>query len=386
MTKAHQTLLPKNYLFVFLLISSTLVIAQSDSTKSKFRFNGDFRFRVEQDWDSRKSDGSYREDRSRLRYRLRAGLDYHLNPKILVGTRIRTGDPKKQQDPQLTLGDGFNEFGTLPIALEKAFFQLNLGTFEMWLGKNTFSFKKQNELFWSDNVYPEGLHIQKTFNPKLNWVDHLNINAGHFILNTRGGSFVEDSYFQGIQLVSQHFDNRFAVWPSLYLFRNIQDIPDGAETFFLDYSIASVGGYVKLSRSPLVQLEMDWYLNLEDYSTNDSIPEDLQNQKSGVTLAANYGQLTKKGDWLVKLTYTYLERFSALDFMAQNDWARWDYSSFGSPDGRLTNLEGIEFTLGTKIEDKIALKMKYYWVDQLVPLGTFKENGQRIRFDIDIKI
>ncbi|MEX0363519.1 MAG: hypothetical protein AB3N10_21270 [Allomuricauda sp.] len=121
----------------------------------------------------------------------------------------------------------------------------------------------------------------------MNWVDHLNINAGHFILNTRGSSFVEDSYFQGIQLVSQHFDNRFAVWPSLYLFRNIQDIPDGAETFFLDYSIASVGGYVKLSRSPLVHLEMDWYLNLEDYSTNDSVPEDLQNQKTGVTLAVS---------------------------------------------------------------------------------------------------
>ena len=30
--------------------------------------------------------------------------------------------------------------------------------------------------------------------------------------------------------------------------------------------------------------------------------------------------------------------------------------------------------------------IKYYWVEQLVPLGDFLETGQRIRFDIDIKI
>ncbi|MGX1930058.1 putative porin [Flagellimonas sp. 2504JD4-2] len=374
----------KKYLLVFLLLLSFPLTAQWDSIKSRFSFSGDFRFRLEQDWDSRNSDGTFREDRSRLRYRLRAGLEYRHNRNILVGALIRTGNPRKQQDPQLTLGDAFNEFGTLPVALEKAFFQAEFNKFKFWLGKNTFPFKKQNELFWSDNVFPEGVHLQKTFNLTSDWVDNLNINAGHFILNSRGGSFTNDSYFQGIQIVSQHFDDRVSIWPTLYLFRNIQDIPDGAETFFLDYSIVSVGGYVTLSKSPLIKVEMDWYYNLENYDDNDMIPQNLRDQKNGLTAATSYGQLVNKGDWLVMLTYANLQRFSALDFMAQNDWARWDYSAFGSPDGRLTNLEGIEFTLGTKIDKSIVLKMKYYFVDQLVPLGAFTENGQRIRFDIDI--
>ena len=87
-----------------------------------------------------------------------------------------------------------------------------------------------------------------------------------------------------------------------------------------------------------------------------------------------------------KLTYAYLERFSNLDYMAQNDWARWDYSGFDSPDGRLSNLWGIEAVLAYAISEKVNLVSKYYLVEQLVPYGAEKETGQRIRFDINLKI
>ena len=84
-------------------------------------------------------------------------------------------------------------------------------------------------------------------------------------------------------------------------------------------------------------------------------------------------------------SYTKLQKFSAVDFLAQNDWARWDYSSSGSPDGRLTNFNGIELVAGYKISGKISLKMKYYFVEQLIPLTSNKENGSRIRLDLDVK-
>lgn len=94
-------------------------------------------------------------------------------------------------------------------------------------------------------------------------------------MNTRGGRFKDDSYLQGIQIVSQNFNDRVSFWPSFYLLRNIQNSPDGAETYRTSYSILSIGGYIKLSKSPLVKLEMDWYRNLEDYSKNDSIPKNF---------------------------------------------------------------------------------------------------------------
>ncbi len=72
--------------------------------------------------------------------------------------------------------------------------------------------------------------------------------------------------------------------------------------------------------------------------------------------------------------------------MAQNDWARWDYSSYNSPDGRLSNLKGIEVVVAYMIHEKVNLIAKYYNVHQIVPTGTHKETGQRIRFDLNVKI
>ena len=108
--------------FLIAFAVSNSLYGQTDTTVSKVKFDLDYRFRAEQDWDSRRSNGTYREDRFRLRYRLRAGATYSYNG-YSFGMRIRTGDPKKQQDPQLTLGKGLQEFGTLPIGFEKAFFQ-----------------------------------------------------------------------------------------------------------------------------------------------------------------------------------------------------------------------------------------------------------------------
>lgn len=370
---------------LFLLVVPLTVFAQQDTVKSRFLFDGDFRFRAEQDWDSRKSDGSFRDDRSRLRYRLRAGVTYRHNWSE-VGARLRTGVSRKQQDPQLTLGDGFNEFGTLPIALEKAYFSVDRYGFHVWLGKNTYPFEKRNELFWSDNVYPEGVFLRKVFDVSGSFIEKLEVNGGHFIINTRGSSFEEDSYFQGFQISTSFLENNIEIYPSVYLFKNIQNIPDGAATFFFDYSILHLGTTIKPFRRNNLSAEFDYYRNLEDYRTNDSIAPAFKNQKNGWVAGVSLGRSKKKKDLRAKLTYMQMQRYAAVDFLAQNDWARWDYSSFGSPDGRLTNYKGFELVGSYMLQDNMKFTIKYYWVEQLVPLGDFLETGQRIRFDIDIKI
>jgi len=377
----YNTLIP--VLFFFLV--TNIINAQLDSILAKTKFEMDFRFRAEQDWDSRRSDGSYRDDRTRLRYRLRTGATY-ANRWYAMGFRIRTGDQNKQQDPQLTLGKGFEEFGTLPLGFEKIFFQANLKNTTIWLGKNSYPFEKNNELFWSDNVYPEGVAVSQSIKLDSKALSQININGGHFILSANDTSLAEDTYFQGLQTTLQLADNRIEVFPSLYAFRNIPNIPDGDHTFLLDYTILHWGTRIHLVPKKQLRLEFDYYHNIEDYNDNVNIEEQFQEEKSGLVAGIKYGSLKQAKAWTCSLSFAALERFSILDYMAQNDWARWDYSSNNSPDGRLSNFNGIEFVAGYAISPKMRLKMKYYAVTQRIPLGAEKETGQRIRFDIDISL
>jgi len=373
-----------SFIVVYLVISITLS-AQTDSIQSKLSFNADFRFRVEQDWNSKKSDGTFRDDRTRFRYRLRAGVVYD-DKWYNIGFRIRTGNPSKQQDPQLTLGEGFKEFGALPIGLEKAYFQGKWHTFKVWVGKNTFPFEKSNELFWSDNVYPEGIFVGKSFRINSGIIDSLGIRGGHFIMSASGKSLGQDTYFQGYQAYITFLENRFELFPSFYLFKNVPNIPDGNETFENDYAILHVGTRLNLMKKPLLNIEFDYYNNFQNYDQTDSIPTSFKEQKSGLVIGLKCGALKQKGDWMFEASYANLQQYSAVDFMAQNDWARWDYSSFGSPDGRLTNFNGIELVAGFMIDKRVSLKMKCYLVEQIIPYGITKETGNRIRLDLDIKI
>ena len=359
-------------------------LAQNDTLPKKLEFTGDFRFRVEPDWDSRKSDGSFRDDRTRLRYRLRFGANYRFNSWASMGVRIRTGLAKKQQDPQLTLGDSFNEGATLPIGLEKAYAQFEFDWFSGWLGKNTFPFEKQNELFWSDNVYPDGVAANGLWPISTSWIDTFGVNTGYFIITFNNGPLSDDSYFQGIQLVSTHADKRVTLFPGFYYFNALPDIPDGNGTFTIDYSILHLGGRFEIWKDPNIGAEIDFYQNLQDYDRNDSIALNLQDQRQGLVASLRIGQLKKKKDWKARVTYMRLERFSAVDYIAQNDWARWDYSSQGSLDGRLTNYKGLELMAGYMISDHIKVNTRYFIVEQLIPYGPFTETGQRIRFDVDI--
>jgi hypothetical protein len=375
----------RQVLCLIILSISISLNAQIDSIVSKLTFELDYRFRAEQDWGSKKSDGSLRTDRSRLRYRLRTGATYE-NENYSVSVRLRTGDPKKQQDPQLTLGKGLKEFGTLPIGFEKAYFQYRKNNYIVWLGKNTYPFEKNNELFWSDNVFPEGVLLEKSIPLKSNFVNQIKVSAGHFILSSNNNSFSNDAYFQGLQTSISMLNNNLKIFPSIYLLRNIPNIPDGEHSFLLDYKIFHFGSKFSLLKNKKLSFDFDYYQNLENYTLNQNIGDNFMNQKTGYTIGLKYGKLKIKNDWFVRLTYANLQKYSVLDYMAQNDWARWDYSSFNSPDGRLSNLQGIELVFAYAFSKKMNFVSKYYFVEQLILQGISRENGQRIRFDINVKI
>lgn len=369
---------------LFMLLMCISGIQGQEEAEKKLSFTGDFRFRIEQDWNSRKSDGSYRDDRTRLRYRARVGMYYKANDWASFGIRLRTGDPDKQQDPQLTIGEGFDEFSSLPINFEQLFFRARYKWLDAWVGKNAFSFEKQNELFWSDNVFPEGVFASGLINVEADWIESIKLSAAHYIMRSNNTSLNKDSYIQVIQATTKHWDKRITLFPTFYYFKNMPNIPDGNDTYLFNYSIVHLGTKVLALKNPKITVGLDLYQNLENYKENDSIPEALKDQKKGIVGSLIWGQLKNKGDFSVGAYYTYMERYAAVDFLAQNDWARWDYKGQGSPDGRLTNFKGLEVMAGYRINKSMRLKMRYFMVNQIVPYGVALENGNRIRLDLDI--
>ena len=372
-------------LFCFLLLNISFLCSQTDSVQiKKITFTGDFRFRIEQDWNSRKSNGTYRDNRSRLRYRFRFGMNYQLIEWAELGMRIRTGFREKQQDPQLTLGEGFKEFSTTPIGFEKLYFKAHYKNISGWLGKNTFPFIKQNELFWSDNVFPDGVFISGLFPIGSSFIQSLQLNGGHFILGTSGTTFDQDQYFQGFQVVTFHINKKLTVFPSFYYFHEMPNIPDGNETYLLDYSIFQIGTKATIIEKPKIIVGLDYYHNLENLNRYDSIPKIFKDQKNGIVASVSLGELKTRGDWNVGTTLSYIEKYAIVDFFAQNDWVRWDYSSNGSPDGRLSNFKGLELNAAYLIRKNFRLKARFFVVEQLIPFGASKETGNRIRLDLDI--
>jgi len=215
-------------------------------------------------------------------------------------------------------------------------------------------------------------------------LSYLSFNAGHFIINSNNQTFNKDGYLQVAQLHLKAWNNKIDLFPGFYRFNQIGNYPDGKQTYHLDYSIAHLGMDIEISKAPKISMGLEFYKNLEDYSSMDSIPSRFKDQKQGLVASLKYGQLKSKGDWALHLYYANLQRFAIVDYFAQNDWVRWDYSSIGASGSRISNFQGVEFRLVYLIKENFNLNLRTYLVEALLSSGKFKEDGNRIRIDLNI--
>lgn len=369
------------------LIFQVLILSgQNVSTTKKLTFTGDFRFRVEHDWNSQKADGSFRDDRSRLRYRFRFGMNYQLNNWASFGARLRSGNINDQQGPHITLGSNKGEFGLTQIGFEKLFLKIDKKWMKIYAGKFDFPFEKQNELFWNNNVFPEGVAVkfQKKFDSG-NLLKSAEITASHFIISSENTTFNNDRYLQAIQLNLNTSIADLKIFPGFYKFNKIGNIPDGKESYNLDYQIFHLGTAFTVSRDLKLKFGADFYSNLVNYEDQIQIEEDLRDQKSGFVLNLKWGDLKSKGNFIVYLYYAALQKFAVVDYFAQNDWARWDYSGYDASGARLTNFQGSEIRIGYAIDKNFNVILRTYFVKQLIKTGSHPETGNRIRIDFNAK-
>ena len=138
-------------------------------------------------------------------------------------------------------------------------------------------------------------------------------------------------------------------------------------------------------RDKPLNLEVDLYQNVMDYVDQGGILPILQEEKTGSIFGLKYGNLTKGSNWAVGLYYAIIEKYSAVDYLADNHWARWDYSEYSSKASRLTNMKGFEFTASYAFDEHILIKLRAFFVEQIINERIAKETGNRIRMELIAK-
>jgi hypothetical protein len=360
-----------------------------DSDQSdRFRPFGDFRVRMEQDWDSLHGDGTKRDDRLRLRVRVRAGFEARIRDNWSAVVAARSGPDLSQQSPHITLVD-FEDGPTGPYEFNLDHWYLNYdrGGFEAWIGRNEMSFWHQDDLFIFDNVtYPGlgGSYKHELGNGQLTWnLNYVALPVGMKKSSGTGllGQLVYEQDFErwGFTLAGGYFGTDAD-----------PDNPDGqtllTQNSTRDYRVVNL---MAQFRSQMFDqpyyVGLDFMRNLENYddSAPDSFSQYHKDDRDGYVLEFVLGEKAKKGDWQVGYYYSYLEALSVHSSYIADDWVRWGDAN----QVRATNLKGSELRAVYSFSPTMNIFARLFFVDAISLLeagDTTLETGNRLRVEVNI--
>ena len=337
---------------------------------------GDFRLRMEQDWDSRRADGSPREDRLRARVRTRLGLEWEVTDALRFAVRLRSGAEGSHQSPHITVLDfDNNDTGD-------ADFHLDLWNLEArgkhlwgWAGRNGLPFWKQNEMFWDDDVTPLGLAG--------GWsIGEVSLRAAHLALPVGMTSF--SGTLSAFQVVYER-ERASPAWTlaaGFYAFNADADDPDGARLRSgngrRDYAITVVSGQLRLDAAgrPLV-LGVDLLDNSATYGVDDAFARAHRDETGGFVLSAIWGSAAKRGDWALGYLFGRLEALAVNASYAQDDWVRWGSAT----ETDSSDLRGHELRLVYGLGRAGNLVARLYLVEAI----SSTQDGKRFRLDYNVK-
>ncbi len=361
----------------------TFIGAQADILSTdNFSLYGDFRARVESDWNSQRSNGIERDDRTRARVRTRIGFNYDPTDYLRFGARLRTGSDDSHQSPHITVLDfDNNDTGDADFNFDKWFVQLQGGPFKAWIGRNSLNFWKQNEMFWDDDVTPVGLGA--SLSTELG-ATALTLNAGHYSLPVGMQEF--SGKLTSAQAVLAADAGKAKVTGALGLLHfdaNMTD-PDAGMLLntngFRDYNVVVASLQAKFPvGSRTLTLGADYYHNTKNYDPLDLDPFTAANfdQDDGYVFSASYGSTSDKGDWLAAYYYAKIEALAVNSSYSQDDWVRWG----SAVESRGTDIKGHEFRVAYAITDKLNTVFRVYIVDAITTI----EDGNRARLDFNFR-
>jgi len=358
------------FIFMIVVVVGAPAVGADDD---RHDYYGDFRFRLEQDWDSTRADGAERDDRARARIRLRFGADFKFSERVTLGFRARSGSEMSQQSPHLTIVnfDG-DDAGDADFNLDKWFVRGKSanGRRSGWIGRNAFPFWKQNELFWDDDVTLVGFAGDTHYG--LGERGDLSVRAGYFALPVGMRDYSGNLAAAQLVYSTKTANREFTAAAGYFdVDANPSDTDAGkllAGDGLRDYGILVGNFQVAFSggEKPVV-------LGV-DLMHNRDAPDD----SDGHVLSVRYGSTKSKGEWLVGYWYASVERLAVVGSYAQDDWVRWGSAT----QTRSSDFEGHEVRFAWAASPRMNLVARFYSVDSI---GTV-EDGNRFRLDLNYKL
>lgn len=369
--------------------------------------SGDVRLRLEADWDSRRPDGSARQDRTRARVRLRLAWARTFGERWSARVRLRTGARQSQQSPHLTVHE-FDSGDLVAQDLREGEIGLDLAYFErrleaagrgsaVSLGRVALPFWKQNELIWDDDVTVTGVGWRTDFGSGQGGAVHGSGEHGG-----RGpGWQLRAGYFAlpaGLDQISGRLATlqgavSTAAWTlalgALALDADPSD-PDGARLLdgngSRDYRLLVASGQLRrrLAGRPLV-LGLDAVVNLERLAATSADPFTARHadDTEGLVLSAGWGSAGwgRAGRrWQLGATWARIEALAVAASYAGDDWHRW-----GTPtQTRSSHFVGYELRAVRALSPRARLVVRYFDVRGLAVDGfEGRDDARRLRVDWD---
>jgi len=372
---------------VVLITGASFALAE-DQSNTRYRFFGDIRLRLEQDWDSLKGDGSMRDDRLRARVRLRGGVDYQISDRWSALVQVRTGPHLSQQSPHVTIIDfDGGPTGPAEFNFDHWFVNYESGGFSAWFGRNELSAWHQDDMFVFDNVTFAGAgasYRHDLGSGALSW----NFNYVALPVGMRDfsgtGAFAQVAYERNQQ------NSGFTVAGGLFDTNADPDNPNGeillTENNTRDYRIFDLQlQYRSRALDTPFEIHFDYSRNMENYdgAPVGSFSEFHKDDVDGYVFGVEAGNEGGAGDWRFGYYYAYLEALTVHSSYIQDDWVRWGNSN----QVRATNLQGNEFRVLYTIRSNMNIFARLFLVDavDLLERGdTTKETGNRFRIDWNV--
>ena len=349
---------------------------------------GDFRLRIEQDWDSRQGDGTERDDRLRLRFRLRGGLLVNLSDRWSARVQVRSGPHKSQQSPHITIYD-FDGGASGPWEFNFDYWYLSYGTenLEVWAGRNELSFQHQDDLFLIDNVTFAG--VGGSYRQGLGG-GALTLLANYVALPVGMRDFSGTSVIGQVAYERDWESVGFMAATGVFASRADPDDPVGeqllTENNTRDYDLINLQLQLRARAfGHPVRLGASYSHNFRDYSTAPvgSFSEFHQDHRDGYVVEVLWGESGSANDWQIGYYYSHVEALAANSSYIEDDWARWGTST----QARLTNMKGSEFRVLYTIGPRQNIFARLFFVDAvdlLQPDDIALEDGRRFRIEYNI--